>query len=184
MLPWVVPTVAVAVIWQWMFNSNYGIIGHVLQAGGLISSPLNVFGSPDSALIGLIITNSWHWFPLPAVVIFGAMQTIPVELYEAAKVDGAGSFAQFRYITLPGIAKTLFVLELVGNLWTFNVLDVIFFITRGGPADATLTMPVELYYTAFKAWRIGEAAAMTLVVLVFVTIASVVYVKLFAPRGD
>ena len=118
------------------------------------------------------------------VVIFGAMQTIPVSLYDAAKVDGAGSVAQFRYITLPLIAPTLFVLELVGNLWTFNVLDVIFYITRGGPADATLTAPVEIYYTAFKAWRIGEAAAMTVAVLLLLAIATVVYAKLFAPRRD
>ncbi len=184
LLPWVIPTVAVAVIWQWMLNSNYGIISHTLQASGIIGSPLNVFGSPAGALLGLVITNSWHWFALPAVVIFGAMQTIPVSLYEAARVDGAGSIAQFRYITLPMIARTLFVLELVGNLWTFNVLDIIFFITRGGPADASLTMPVELYYTAFKAWRIGEAAAMTVVVLVILAIASLLYVRRFAPRGD
>lgn len=183
LLPWVIPTVAVAVIWQWMLNSNYGIISHALQSSGVISSPLNVFGSPEGALLGLIVTNSWHWFALPAVVIFGAMQTIPVALYDAAKVDGAGPIAQFRYITLPMIARTLFVLELVGNLWTFNVLDIIFLITRGGPADASLTMPVELYYTAFKAWRIGEAAAMTIVVLGLLAVASFLYVRRFAPRG-
>jgi multiple sugar transport system permease protein len=183
LLPWVIPTVAVAVIWQWMLNSNYGIISHGLQASGVISSPLNVFGSPAGALLGLIVTNSWHWFALPAVVIFGAMQTIPSALYDAAKVDGAGPIAQFRYITLPMIARTLFVLELVGNLWTFNVLDIIFLITRGGPADASLTMPVELYYTAFKAWRIGEAAAMTIVVLGLLAAVSFLYVRRFAPRG-
>ncbi len=184
LLPWVIPTVAVAVIWQWMLNSNYGIISHTLRASGIIGSPLNVFGSPTGAMVGLIITNSWHWFALPAIVIFGAMQTVPVSLYDAAKVDGAGSVAQFRYITLPLIAPTLFVLELVGILWTFNVFDVIFYITRGGPADATLTAPVEIYYTAFKAWRIGEAAAMTVAVLLLLAIATVVYAKLFAPRRD
>jgi multiple sugar transport system permease protein len=184
LLPWVIPTVAVAVIWQWMLNSNYGIISFVLQATGITSSPLNVFGSSKGALIGLILTNSWHWFALPAVVIFGAMQTIPEELYDAAKVDGAGAMAQFRHITLPMIARTLFVLELVGNLWMFNSFDVIFLITRGGPADATMTLPVELYYTAFKAWRIGEAAAMAVIMLVFLSLASFAYVKLFAPSED
>ncbi len=184
LLPWVVPTVAVAVVWQWMLNSNYGIINHALQAIGVITTPLNVFGSPVGALPGLILTNSWHWFPLPAVVIFGAMQTIPASLFEAAKVDGAGSIAQFRFITLPMIAPTLFVLELVGNLWTFNVLDVIYYITRGGPSDASLTAPVDLYYTAFKAWRIGEAAAMSVVVLALLAIASVVYVRFLKPRDQ
>jgi multiple sugar transport system permease protein len=182
LLPWVVPTVAVAVIWQWMLNSNYGIINHTFQAFGLIDRPLNVFGSADLALPGLILTNSWHWFALPAVVIFGAIQTIPSDLYEAAKVDGASSSQQFRYITLPMIGKVLFALELVGNLWTFNVLDIIFFITRGGPADASNTIPVELYYRAFKAWRMGEAAAMAVIVLIILIIASALYVKRFAPK--
>ena len=184
LLPWVVPTVAVAVIWQWMLNSNYGVVSRTLQMSGFISAPLNVFGSSDLAMAGLILTNSWHWFALPAVVIFGAIQTIPNELYDAAKVDGASNVQLFRHITLPMIAKMLFALELVGNLWTFNVLDIIFFITRGGPADATMTVPVELYYTAFKAWRIGEAAAMAVIILGLLVIVSVVYVKRFTPRED
>jgi multiple sugar transport system permease protein len=182
LLPWVVPTVAVAVIWQWMLNSNYGIINHTLQSLGVIGSPLNVFGSAALALPGLIVANSWHWFALPAVVIFGAMQTIPSDIYEAAKVDGATSAQQFRHITLPMIAPVLFALELVGNLWTFNVLDIIFFITRGGPADASMTLPVELYYKAFKAWRMGEAAAMAVIILVMLIVATALYVKKYAPR--
>lgn len=184
LLPWVVPTVAVAVSWQWMLNSNYGVVNHLLEATGIISAPLNVFGSADLSLIGLILTNSWHWFALPAVVIFGAMQTIPSDIYEAAKVDGATNTQTFRHITLPMIAKVLFALELVGNLWTFNVLDIIFFITRGGPADATMTLPMELYYKAFKAWRMGEAAAMAVIVLILLTIVCAVYVKRFRPRED
>jgi multiple sugar transport system permease protein len=184
LLPWVIPTVAVSVIWQWMLNSNYGVVNHVLQAVHVITQPLNVFGSAQGALPGLVVANTWHWFPLSAVVIFGAMQTIPQSLYEAAKVDGASTWAQFRYITLPMLNKVLFALGLVGGLWTFNILDVIYLVTRGGPADATTTLPVEIYDTAFKSFRIGQAASMSVLAIMFLAIAAFAYVWRMAPRED
>lgn len=184
LLPWVIPTVAVAVIWQWMLNTNYGIINYLLKELGVITSPLNVFGSATGALPGLIVVNSWHWFPLSAVFIFGAMQTIPREIYEAASIDGAGGWAQFRSITVPMLSKILFAMGLVGGLWTSNVLDMIYLITRGGPADATTTLPVEIYDTAFRAFRVGQAAAMSVATIVLLGVAAVVYVKLMAPQED
>lgn len=184
LLPWVIPSVAVAVIWQWMLNANYGVVGYGLEALGVIADPLNVFGSREGALLGTIVANSWHWFPLTAVVLFGSMQTIPSELYEAARVDGASSWAQFRFITLPMLRTVMFALGLVGALWTFNVLDMIYLITRGGPAGATLTLPVAIYDTAFRAFRIGEAAAMSVVAIVFLAGAAGLYVKFMSPRED
>jgi len=184
LLPWVIPTVAVAVIWQWMLNANYGVVGYILQALHVIAEPLNVFGSREGALPGTIVANAWHWFPLSAVVLFGAMQTIPRELYEAARVDGASSWGQFRFITFPMLRKVMFALGLVGGLWTFNVLDVIYLITRGGPAGATTTLPVVIYDTAFKSFRIGQAAAMSVVAIVLLAVAAALYVRFMSPRED
>lgn len=184
LLPWVIPTVAVAVIWQWMLNANYGVINHLLQRLHLIESPLNVFGSSSLALLGTSIANTWHWFPLSAVVIFGAMQTVPPSLYEAARLDGAGNWNIFRYITLPSIERVLFALGLVGGLWTFNVFDIIYLTTRGGPAGATLTLPVHIYDTAFKGLHIGEAAAMSVVAIALLTIVAVGYIKFMSPSRD
>jgi multiple sugar transport system permease protein len=184
LLPWVIPTVAVAVIWQWLLNTNYGIVNYLLRALQLVSSPLNVFGSATGALPGLIVANSWHWFPLSAVFVFGAMQTIPAELYEAASIDGAGRWAQFRFVTMPMLSKVLFALGLVGGLWTSNVLDIIYLVTRGGPAGATTTLPVAIYDTAFKAFRVGEAAAMSVVMIALLAAAAAAYVKFMAPRED
>ncbi|MBI4219884.1 MAG: sugar ABC transporter permease [Chloroflexi bacterium] len=182
LLPWVIPTVAVAVIWQWMLNSNYGIVSHLLQELDVTTSPLNVFGSATGALPGLIVVNSWRWFPLAAVFIFAAMQTVPTHLYEAASIDGAGRWAQFRFITVPMLVKTLFALGLVGGLWTSNVLDIIYLITRGGPAQASTTLPVKIYEMAFTGFRIGQAAAMSVVAIGLLGAAAIVYVKLMAPR--
>ncbi|MDQ0475306.1 carbohydrate ABC transporter permease [Labrys wisconsinensis] len=182
LLPWVIPTVAVAVIWQWMLNANYGVINFVLTALDVIAAPLNVFGSKELTMAGTIIANTWHWFPLSAVVIFGAMQNIPQELYEAARLDGASAWAQFRFITLPATAKTMFALGLVGGLWTLNVFDTIYLVTRGGPADATLTLPVLIYETAFKGLRIGQAAAMSVVAIGLLAALATAYARLMAPK--
>ncbi|HSW43613.1 MAG TPA: sugar ABC transporter permease [Patescibacteria group bacterium] len=184
LLPWVIPTVAVTVIWQWMLNAHYGVVGYILQALQIVAGPLNVFGSRDGALPGTIVANSWAWFPLSAVVLFGAMRTIPSELYEAARVDGAGSWAQFRFITLPMIRKVMFAVGLVGALWSFNVLDVIYLITRGGPAGATLTLPVAIYDMAFRDFRIGQAAAMSVVAIVILAGAAALYVRFMSPPED
>jgi multiple sugar transport system permease protein len=184
LLPWVIPTVAVAVIWQWLMNANYGVVSYLLQAAHVIGSPLDVFGSRTGALPGLILTNSWHWFPLSAIFVFGAMQTIPVELYEAARIDGAGAWAQFRFITMPMLSKILFALGLVGGLWTSNVLDIPYLITRGGPVDSTTTLPVEIFDTAFRGLRVGQAAAMSILAVILIGSAAMLYVKLMAPRDD
>lgn len=182
LLPWVIPTVAVSVIWQWMLNTNYGVINIALQHLAIIDAPLNVFGSRQLAMVGVIVANTWHWFPLSAVVMFGAMHNIPAELYEAAQIDGANSWQQFRHITLPSIEKVLFALGLVGGLWTLNVFDTIYLITRGGPSDATQTLPVLIYDTAFKAQRIGQAAAMSVIAICLLAILATLYARIAAPK--
>ena len=184
LLPWVIPTVAVAVIWQWMLNSNYGIVSYLLQESGITTEPINIFGSATGALPGLIVVNSWRWFPLAAIFIFAAMQTIPAHLYEAANIDGAGPVARFRYITVPMLGKILFALGLVGGLFTSNVLDVIYLITRGGPAEASTTLPVAIYDMAFKAFRSGQAAAMSVLAILLLGVAVILYLRFMSPPKD
>jgi multiple sugar transport system permease protein len=121
--------------------------------------------------------NSWHWFPLGAVIIFGALQTVPEEVYEAAKVDGASSWSAFWHITMPLLQPVLFALGLVGTLWSFNIVDSIYLVTRGGPADASTTAPVFIYDTAFKAFRASEAAAASVIAIVVLAIAAWLYIR-------
>ena len=182
MLPWVIPTVAVAVIWQWMLNSNYGVIHHLLgQAGIDLGAP---FGNPSWALYTIILVNSWHWFPLVAVVIYGALATIPNELYEAARMDGANAWQAFWKITFPLLQPILFALGLVGSLWSVNILDSIYLITEGGPAGSTTTMPVYVYDTAFSAFRSSHAAAASVLTVIVLTIAALLFVRLARPKED
>ncbi|MGJ4844734.1 carbohydrate ABC transporter permease [Leifsonia sp. Le1] len=179
-LPWVVPTVAVAVIWQWLLNSNYGIIHKIFAAVGIdIGAP---FADGPLTLITVILVNSWHWFPLSAVVIYGALATVPHEVIEAAKMDGANAWRTFWSVTFPLLQPVLFALGLVGSLWSFNVLDTIYLTTKGGPAGATTTMPVYIYDTAFSAFRSSEAAAASVLTVIVLAIAGLLFVRFAKPK--
>ncbi len=179
-LPWVVPTVAIAVIWQWLLNSNYGIVHKVFAAVGIdIGAP---FADGPIALVTVILVNSWHWFPLSAVVIYGALATVPHEVIEAAKMDGANAWRTFWSVTFPLLQPVLFALGLVGSLWSFNVLDTIYLTTKGGPAGATTTMPVYIYDTAFSAFRSSEAAAASVLTVIVLAIAGALFVRFARPK--
>ncbi|MEX5717805.1 carbohydrate ABC transporter permease [Geodermatophilus maliterrae] len=180
LLPWVIPTVAVAVIWQWLTNSNYGLLAKGLGVLGL--DGVQFFADPDWAMPTLILMNSWHWFPLGTVIIFGALQTIPGEVYEAAKVDGVNAWQMFWHITLPLLQPVLFALGLVGTLWSFNIIDSIYLVTRGGPSGASTTAPVMIYDTAFKAFRASEAAAMSVAAIVLLGILAWLYIRFAKPE--
>jgi multiple sugar transport system permease protein len=182
MFPWVIPTVAVAIIWQWMLNANYGVVSFVAQAIHLTTKPLNVFGKPATVLAALVLVNAWHWFPLGAVIILGALQTIPEEVLEAAKVDGANGWQTFWKITVPMLGKVLFALGLVGTLWSFNIMDTIYLITRGGPADASTTAPIYVYEAAFKSFRAAQAAAASVISVVVLAIFAFLYIRFARPK--
>ncbi|MGI5215392.1 carbohydrate ABC transporter permease [Plantactinospora sp. CA-290183] len=183
LLPWVIPTVAVAVIWQWLSNSNYGIVPKLGAAVGIdgLGSP---FGDSALAMPALILMNSWHWFPLGAVVIFGALRTIPGEIYEAARVDGATAWRTFWGITFPLLQPVLFALGLVGSLWSFNIVDSIYLVTKGGPADATTTAPVFIYGKAFNQFQASDAAAISVITIVLLAAVAFFYIRVAKPKEE
>lgn len=180
LLPWVIPTVAVAVIWQWLTNGNYGIVAKLF--GGVGLDNVQFFADSTWAMPTLIVMNSWHWFPLGAVIIYGALQTIPEDLYEAAKLDGAGAWQAFWHVTLPLLQPVMFALGLVGTLWSFNIVDSIYLVTRGGPGGASTTAPVLIYDTAFKAFRTSEAAAMSMATIILLGLLAWLYIRLAKPE--
>ncbi|GIG90446.1 carbohydrate ABC transporter permease [Plantactinospora endophytica] len=183
LIPWVIPTVAVAVIWQWLSNSNYGIVPKLGAAVGVdgLGSP---FGDSALAMPALILMNSWHWFPLGAVVIFGALRTIPGEIYEAARVDGADSWRIFWRITFPLLQPVLFALGLVGSLWSFNIVDSIYLVTKGGPADATTTAPVFIYGKAFNQFQASDAATVSVITIILLAAVAFFYIRVAKPKED
>ncbi len=172
-LSWIVPTVVVVIIWRWLLGTSGGIVNYLLVSLGLLPSPVGFFSTARTAFISVVLINSWRWFPLMAVILLAAMQGIPQELYEAAAVDGASGWKRFTQITLPALQPVLFVLGLVGTLWSINVFDIIWLATGGGPSGATKTLPVYIYDMAFKGYRLSRASAAS--VLMGVLLLAFVY---------
>lgn len=183
-LSWVVPTVVVVIIWRWLLSASGGIVNYTLVNMGLISEPVGFFSTGQTAFVSVILINSWRWFPFNAVILLAALQRIPQELYEAASVDGASVLQKFRHITMPGLRPVLFVLGLIGTLMSFNVFDVIWLLTGGGPSRATTTLPVLIYETAFKKYRLSQAAAMSVMTGLILLVFAALFIRLMSPSSD
>ncbi|MFZ4451345.1 carbohydrate ABC transporter permease [Salibacterium aidingense] len=181
-LPWIVPTIVVAIFWQWIFNGSYGILNELLKNIGLIESSINFLGNASWSMPLLIFINSWHWFPFLAVVLLAGLGNIPKEMYEAAAVDGANRWHTFWNITFPSLQPITFAIGLVGTLWMFNIFDLIWVMSEGGPAGATTTLPVYIYETAFRGYAIGDASAMSVITSIFLLIFAILFIKFAAPK--
>lgn len=176
-LPWIVPTVVVAIIWRWMLNGSFGVVNYIIRLFGIVERPLNFLGAADLAMPSLILVNSWRWFPFLAVIILASLQSVPREQYEAAAIDGASGTQRFFRITMPLIRPTLAVLGLVGTLWSVNVFDVVWMLTRGGPVTATTTLPLYIYEKGFQAYRMAEASAASVLLCILLAVFAFVYLK-------
>jgi len=176
-VPWIIPTVVMAIMWKWMLSSTFGVIGWLLTKIGFSTPPV-FLGSPINALPTLIFVNAWRWIPFMAVVILAALQTIPLELYEAAEADGTGAVGKFLYITLPSIQGTMSTMLLIGTLFSFNMFDVIWLMTEGGPLNTTTTLPVLIYRSAFKMFRVSQAAAISVIVFLILAVFVVLISRL------
>ncbi len=177
-LSWIIPTIVLAIIWRWILNSSFGILNYILQLFNFVEQPIDFLGSFQLAMPTVIFINTWRWFPFLAIIILAALQTIPVEQYNAASIDGANSFQKFIYITFPMMRPTLSVLGLIGTLWSINIFDVIYMLTRGGPAGATETIPVFVYQKAFQEYAMNKASAAAVILFLFLCVFVVFYFKI------
>ena len=181
---WVVPTVVIAIIGRWMLNGAVGVIQYLLLATHLVRAPVDFFGDPSTAMATTIVINSWHWFPFLAVILLASLQAVPQDYYEAAAIDGASAWGRFRAVTWPALQPTMFVLGLIGTLWSVNIFDVIWLLTQGGPANGTTTLPVYIYEQAFQAFNMGGAAAASMIMGVALFLFAALYLRFAAPREE
>jgi len=162
-LSWIVPTIVVVIIWRWLLSSSGGMVNPLLIMIGITERPIGFFATGWGAFASLVFINSWRWFPFMSLMLLAAMKRIPQDLFEAAIMDGAGAGRRFLYITWPLLKPTLAVLAVIGTLLSFNVFDIIWLITAGGPASGTRTLPILIYETAFKGYRLSEAATLSVI---------------------
>ena len=177
-LPVVLSFVAIGVIWTLFFNFDYGILNAVLGAIGLQGLKHDWLGSADTALGAVIFVDIWKWSGFHLVIYLAGLQSIPKDLYEAARIDGANAWQRFRRITIPLLQPFTAINVLLASLGAFSVFDLIYVMTQGGPFKATNVAMVEVYLQAFQFNRLGYAGAMSVVLLALVATMSILVLRL------
>jgi raffinose/stachyose/melibiose transport system permease protein len=178
-LPYVLPSVVVASIWRSLLNPDRGI-GATLSDWGIAGLDRAFLGDSDTVLPAIAFVDNWHWWGFLMVLFLAAMQNIPGELYEAARLDGASRWQEFRDVTIPGIRPTLVFMLLMTSIWSFLTFDYIWVLTQGGPAGASEVLSVLVFKNAFMALDAGYASAIGLSMSVLVGI--VIGIFLFLRR--
>jgi arabinogalactan oligomer/maltooligosaccharide transport system permease protein len=161
-LPWAVPNYISALIWRGMFHPQFGVINQIIQLFG--GEPVAWFDGVFSSFITGIATNGWLSFPFMMVIILGALQSIPKDMYEAAAVEGANRWQRLRYITLPALKPTLIPAIVISVVWTFNMFNIIFLVSGGEPAGANEILITKAYKIAFENYQYAYAAAYSMVI--------------------
>src|SRR5512142_656182 len=161
-LPWAMPNYITALIWKGMFHRQFGVINQVLQMFGM--EAISWFDRPTTSYLTALATNGWLSFPFMMVVSLGALQSIPADLYEAARVDGASRWQAFRAITLPSLRPALVPAVILSVVWTFNMFNIIYLVTAGQPNGATEILVTQAFKYAFERYRYGYAAAYSTVI--------------------
>ena len=177
-LPWALPTVVNATLWRLIYNPEYGALNALLTQIGLIDSYQSWLGRPESALAALIVADAWKNFPLVALIALAALHAVPKGIRAAALVDGAGAFARFRFVLLPYLVGPLTVALVLRTIEAFKVFDIIWVMTRGGPANSTRSLSILVYQEAFSFQRAGSGASLALIVTLLVTVLAVAYAGL------
>jgi len=173
--PWATPTVVAALIWNWLLMEKFGIVNYLLSSLGLTKKSISWFGDPSLAMISVIIAHIWKNLPWTLLVIIAALQSIPQSITDAAKVDGASALKEFWYITLPQLRFAITVVVILRVIWTFNWFDYVYLLTGGDPASVTRTLPLEVYFTAFRSYRMGRAASIAVIMSVVLIIFSIIF---------
>jgi len=183
-LPYLLPTIVVGLVFKWLLSPEYGIVNQVLLDIGLVERPINFFGGLTSSMYSVIAATGWQYGSFAALLFFARLQSINPRLYEAARVSGAGPIRCFFDITLPNLRTTILLVALLRGIWMFNKFDIIWIITKGGPLQATETLPIYAYRLAFEDFDFGLAAGACTVMFLVLGAGAVLYFKLFDPSRE
>ena len=176
-LPVVSSTVAVALVWSWIFNSNFGVLNALLSLLGVQNPPVWL-GNSGTALISLIIVAIWQGLGYSMVLFLAGLQNIPQDVYEAGALDGATGWRRTVHLTLPLLSPTTFFVTIVSLIGSFQVFDLAFVMTKGGPANATNTIVYYVYQNAFEFYRMGYASAAAMILFAIILIITLIQYRL------
>jgi len=176
-LPWAVPTTVNAIMWRLIYNPEYGALNSLLFQLGFLDSYISWLGSADKALWSVMFADVWKNFSLVAMIALASLQTLPDSQIEAAKIDGAGAWQRFRYITLPHLIPSLQVALVLRIIEAVKVFDIIYVMTKGGPANKTRSASIFVYQEAFTNSRMGSGAAYAIIMVSLIMILIAFYIR-------
>ncbi len=182
LVPMMLPTVVVGVVWRLMLNPNFGALNGTLKGLGVDTTALTWTSSPRLAMLSIIVVDVWQWTPFVFLILLAGLQAIPQEPYEAALLDGSSKWQTFRNVTLPLLKPAILVALLLRTMDLLRVFDQVFILTEGGPGFATETISLYIYRTAFRFSDFGYAAAMSFVLLLITNIISALYIRLLQAK--
>ncbi|MFV1858230.1 MAG: carbohydrate ABC transporter permease [Anaerolineales bacterium] len=177
LLPWALPAVVSGLLWKWILNADFGILNSLLFSVGLIDDYIPFLAVPSLARLSLIMAFIWKEGPLVAIFFLAALQLIPDEYYEAAKIDGGGAWQVFRYVTLPLLRPVLLVVVVYETLTAILTFDTIFVMTGGGPGDSTALISWFAYAEIFKSLDLGHGIALAIIIAAITLVLILIYLR-------
>lgn len=183
-LPWALPTVVNGVLWAWIFNSSYGSLNGLLSQMGIIHKYVNWLGESRLAMNCVIFADVWKNYAMIALILLAGLQTIPGDYYEAAKIDGANAVQRFFRITFPLLRPSILVCLVLRTMEAFKVFDIVYTMTKGGPANGTQVISYYTYQTTFQYSQFGPGAALSYLVSLFILLMALVYIRLITGKGN
>lgn len=181
LVPWATPPIVAVVIWRWMLDAQNGVVNAVLKSLGIVDHPIAFFADLRTVWPSIVTVIVWNTVPLVAISLLASLQSIPDELNEAAELDGATRWQQFRHITLPFLMPTITVLTLMSVFWTFNNFVYVWLATGAGPGTFTNVLATEIYIKAFVDFRMGYSSAVGMVMALVMAVFGIVYYRFIAP---
>jgi|WetSurMetagenome_2_1015567.scaffolds.fasta_scaffold05043_2 multiple sugar transport system permease protein len=175
-VPWAVPAVVSGLIWKWMFSPDFGVVSDLLMKARFIAKPLSIYSDPSLAMWGVIIADSWTRIPFMGIILLAAILSIPDQIHEAARVDGADTVKRFFYVTLPMIQGPLLIGLMITTIFSFRTIDLIIPLTAGGPGRATYVLGYYIWDQITKALNFGLGAAAGVVLFLITALITVMFV--------
>jgi len=179
---WALSGFAIGLVWAWLFNGQFGLVNDILIRLGIISNQIGFLSSPRIAMISVIIANIWYGVPFFGIMLLAALQSVPMELYEAAIIDGAGKAQRLFKVTIPFILPTIVSTTLLRTMWIINFPDIIYAMTNGGPVNRTNILATQMINKIYKEYDFGQGAAIGVVIMVLLFIYAVFYLKVSSKK--
>lgn len=176
-LPWALPSIVNAAMWQWIYNADYGALNALLTQLGLMDHYQVWLANPKAAMMLIILSNVWKETPFTVLLVLAALQGIPSDIYDAAKVDGASAWQRFFYITLRLLTPVIMVVAFLQLLWGMQTFELVYIVTGGGPASATELLSLRIYAQTFRSLRFGYGAAIAYLTGMLILVPALFYIR-------